>query len=173
MKKIHKRAGVTLLVVIATTFALIAVAPTKVASTDIATSTPTSTAMVIFEPNTEVLEREILTPIRGPILTTTQSEWRDDLEMCESGGNSEVINPLDKDGTPSYYAFQFKPGTFRGYGEQYKVIPKGLSTEELMEQLKSRQLQSDIVGYMILDPQVNWFTQFPDCVRRLGLPPQG
>lgn len=173
MKKIHKRAGVTLAVVIATTLALIAVCPNKVVSTDIGATTATSTATVNFEPIKEVSKVEILTPIRGPILTDAQKGWRDDLEMCESGGNSEVINPLDKDGTPSYYAFQFKPGTFRGYGEQYKVIPKGLTQEELMEQLKSRQLQSDIVGYMILDPQVNWFQQFPDCVRRLGLPPQG
>ena len=78
---------------------------------------------------------------------------------------------MDKDGTPSYYSFQFKPGTFRGYGEQYGVIKKGLTQAELMELLKSYELQKEIVGYMILDPGINWLQQFPDCVRKNGLPP--
>lgn len=119
-----------------------------------------------------MLEVEILTPKLRPILTPEQDAWRDKLEMCESGGVNTAINPIDKDGTPSYYAFQFKPGTFRGYGEQYGVIPKGLTQDELMEALKVYGYQKSIVGYMILDPRVNWYQQFPDCVRRHGLPPQ-
>lgn len=109
---------------------------------------------------------------QGPVLSHQQDVWRSVLEWCESRGNHEAINAVDLDGTPSYYSFQFKPGTFRGYGEQYGVIKKGLTQTELMEALKSYELQKKIVGYMILDPKINWHQQFPACVRMHGLPPR-
>jgi len=108
----------------------------------------------------------------GPVLSHRQEVWRYVLEWCESRAVHTAINEVDKDGTASYYAFQFKPGTFRYYGELYGVIPKGLDQAALMEALKSYELQKEIVGYMILDPSVNWYQQFPDCVRKYGLPPK-
>ena len=108
----------------------------------------------------------------GPVLSHRQEVWRYVLEWCECRGDHGAINPKDKDGTPSYYAFQFKPGTFKYYGELYEVIPKDLKEAELMESLKSYELQKAIVGYMILDPKINWLQQFPDCVRKNGLPPK-
>jgi len=108
----------------------------------------------------------------GPVLSHRQEVWRYVLEWCESRAVHTAINEVDKDGTASYYAFQFKPGTFRYYGELYGVIPKGLDQAALMEALKSYEQQKEIVGYMILDPSVDWLQQFPDCVRKYGLPPK-
>ncbi len=104
-------------------------------------------------------------------LTSNQESWIDQLESCESGGDSTAINPKDLDGTPSYYSFQFKPSTFRSFGSSYKVIPRGLTHDELMEALKRRDLQRAIVAHMIQDPTVDWHQQFPACVQRYGLPP--
>ena len=107
-----------------------------------------------------------------PKLTHRQEVWLYALEWCECHAVHTAINEVDLDGTPSYYAFQFKPGTFRSYGEIYEVIPKGLTQEEIMELLKSYELQREIVKNMILDPSIKWTQQFPGCVKKLGLPPK-
>lgn len=108
-----------------------------------------------------------------PILTHQQEVWIYALEWCESHGVESAVNPKDKDGTPSYYSFQFKPGTFRSYGELYGVIPKGLTDKEITDRLKDYKLQKDIVSFMVQDKAVNWEQQFPDCVKRkIGRPPR-
>lgn len=105
-------------------------------------------------------------------LSAEQEAWIDDLQYCESRNNPAAINHHDRDGTPSYYAFQFKPGTFRSFGEAYRVIPKGLSHDELMEAIKRTDLQRAIVARMITDPSIRWSQQFPDCTQiYIGLPP--
>lgn len=48
-----------------------------------------------------------------PRFSHQQEIWMAALEWCESRGNNSAINWYDKDGTASYYAFQFKPGTLR------------------------------------------------------------
>lgn len=113
-------------------------------------------------------------PIAKVELTITHKQmvWLYALEWCESNGEVTAVNGNDTDGTPSYYSYQFKPGTFRGYGEKYGVIEKGLAHDVLMEKLKSHELQRKIVENMIIDPTVVWTTQFPGCVRKLGLPPR-
>jgi len=108
----------------------------------------------------------------GPDISPAQNAWIDKLEMCESGGDPTAINLVDLDGTSSFYSFQFKPDTFRIFGELYGVIPKGLSKEENMTLLKERKLQRDIVSFMILDKKTNWEQQFPSCVTQLGRPPK-
>lgn len=155
----NKRRVAAIAIVIAALLALALLAPHRASSTGLDADTVATTTPAVLEP-------------QGPVLTHKQEVWRYVLEWCECRGNHEAINQVDRDGTPSYYAFQFKPGTFRGYGEQYGVIPKGLTEAELMEQLKSYELQREIVGYMILDPKINWYQQFPDCVRKHGLPPK-
>lgn len=101
-----------------------------------------------------------------------KEKWIHNLEMCESGGNNNAVNWYDKDGTASYYAFQFKPGTFRMYAERYKLINKGKSHDEIMQLLKRYDLQKSIVEQMVDDPRVKWRNEFPDCVRKYGLPPK-
>lgn len=103
-------------------------------------------------------------------LTHQQKVWISALEWCESNGIYEAINPNDLDNTPSYYSFQFKPSTFKQYGEKYGVIEKGLSNDEVFQKMKSHELQREIVSYMLNDQSVKLHNQFPACVRKLGLP---
>lgn len=103
-------------------------------------------------------------------LTHQQQVWVNALEWCESKGNHGAINPNDVDNTPSYYSFQFKPSTFKYYGEKYDIINTGLPQAELNEKLKSHTLQREIVANMLNDRTVNMRQQFPACVRSLGLP---
>jgi hypothetical protein len=105
--------------------------------------------------------------------TTTPEVWLLALEWCESNGDNTAINNIDLDGTPSYYAFQFKPSTFRHYGEKYGVIERGLSDQELMNELKLFEKSQATVRGMMTDPSVKWENQFPDCVRKhIGRPPE-
>ena len=100
-----------------------------------------------------------------------QTVWIYALEWCESRGVESAINQKDKDNTPSYYSFQFKPGTFQYYGEKYGVVEKQ-KMEETMETMKNRDLQEKIVEGMMFDKEVVWRHEFPDCVKKLGLPPK-
>lgn len=98
--------------------------------------------------------------------------WLSALEWCESKGFNEAINPQDRDGTPSYYAYQFKPETFLLYGIKYFLIPSSTTKIELKELMKNYKLMRNIVRHMIDDKSVDWYQQFPDCVRlKVGLPP--
>lgn len=98
--------------------------------------------------------------------------WILALEWCESRGNNTAVNAEDLDGTPSYYAFQFKPGTFRGYAEKYGIIEKGLSDRELMNELADYSKTRATVWEMMQDSSVKWETQFPWCVKKhIGWPP--
>lgn len=106
-----------------------------------------------------------------PRFTHRQLTWISALEWCESKADNTAVNWYDKDGTPSYYAFQFKPSTFRWRGETYGVIPKGKTDAEIMELLKEYSLQRAIVEFMVEDPSVRWESEFPGCIRQLGRPP--
>jgi len=98
-----------------------------------------------------------------PTLTHRQEVWMNVLEWCESRGNNEAINPMDNDGTPSYGAFQFKPSTLDYYAEMY-----GVPTTTLMDY----DTQKAVVTQMILHrDEINWYQQFPVCVRKNGEPP--
>lgn len=155
--------------------------------------TASTTDSKLYEP-IEPLSKEILTPIKrvekvvGRDLiakaaflsvqskggsTTDPVEWINALEWCESNGDNTAINKIDRDGTASYYAFQFKPSTFRGYATQYGIIEKGVDDMELMELLADYELTRSTVWRMMQDPAVRFENQFPDCVRKhIGHPPQ-
>lgn len=99
-----------------------------------------------------------------PTLTHSQEVWLHSLEWCESRGNPAAINKMDRDGTPSYGAFQFKPSTLDYYADMY-----GVATTTLMDY----ETQRAVVEQMILHRgEINWSQQFPDCVKRLGSPPE-
>ena len=107
-----------------------------------------------------------------PLVTHAQETWIRALEWCESRGNVNAVNPKDKDSTPSYYSWQFKPGTFRSYGEKYGVIEKDLTDEEIMIEIKDWNHQEKIMEYMVNDKGIKWEHEFPDCVKRkVGRPP--
>jgi hypothetical protein len=100
-----------------------------------------------------------------------QESWVHALEWCESRA-TEAINPKDKDSTPSYYYWQFKPETFKAEAEKYGVIKKGLSDAEIMVAMKSYDNQHLTVNAMVRDGKdQNWEQLFPACVKKLGRPP--
>lgn len=109
-------------------------------------------------------------------LTHQQRIWLGALEWCESRGNVQAINKVDKDGTPSYYSHQFKPGTFRFYGEKYGLVPKGKTDADIMELMKNYELTVKIMEQMILDQSISaheWrYSLFPGCTAKLGTPPR-
>lgn len=99
-------------------------------------------------------------------LTHAQEVWLGALEWCESHGDPTAINKKDRDGTPSYGAFQFKPGTLNAYAKQYSI--------DLQDDYMLYGYQKAVVTGMVLDrDHINWNQQFPDCVKRLGKPPIG
>lgn len=98
-----------------------------------------------------------------PRLNHQQEVWLNVLEWCESRGKPESVNPNDLDGTLSYGAFQFKPSTLDYFAEKY-----GIATTTLM----NYDTQRAVVKQMILHrDEINWHQQFPDCVKKYGLPP--
>lgn len=94
------------------------------------------------------------------------------LEWCESGGLSTALNAKDKDGTPSYSNYQWKPGTLLAYAKQYGLIPLSDTLAQVPELLKDYDLQRTTVADMSQDPHVNWAQQFPGCTKKLGYPPK-
>ena len=98
--------------------------------------------------------------------------WISALEWCESRGKNDALNPEDRDHTPSYSNFQWKPSTLLGFGKKYGLIATSTTLAEIPELLKDYELQRNTVRHMIDDPEVNWLQQFPDCVRlKVGFPP--
>lgn len=94
--------------------------------------------------------------------TDEQEAWLKKLERCESSGNPEAINEVDRDGTASYGLLQFKPSTFEAFAKAYGI------EGELMDP----DAQRAIVRRMMSDPSVDWEWQFPDCVKLyIGHPP--
>lgn len=126
----------------------------------------TGLAILVLTPSTVSYEVSGET-IQGPTLeavsrqTPEREEWLAKLEMCESSGRPEAVNPNDLDGTPSYGLLQFKPSTFELFQKKYEI------EGELMDP----DAQRAIVRKMMDDPSVRWENQFPACVKRLGRPP--
>ncbi len=105
-------------------------------------------------------------------LTARQRAWLGALEWCESRGDGTAVNWADRDGTPSFYWFQFKPATFKAYGEKYGLIPTGLTLGGTMLEMESYATTQKIVVTMISDTDVKWSQEFPACVKKLGTPPK-
>lgn len=100
-----------------------------------------------------------------PAPTARQEVWISALEWCESRGVVTAINPKDRDNTPSYGAFQFKPGTYAAYAKAIGLA----STTDYMNPVG----QHKIVEAMVLSKSTNWLQQFPDCVaNHIGFPPK-
>ena len=130
------------------------------------------------------VEAPIVPTTIEPQLTHAQDTWMRALEGCESRGIPEAVNPEDRDGTPSYGAWQFKPDTFWYYAELYDVdtpnLQEQIDTEPVVDGKQSltspsfdRKYQRLVLKQMILHrDEIKWTQQFPDCVRKLGLPPR-
>lgn len=144
---------------------------------------PTKSSDEILEP-CQCQQPTAEKPVSDEIqLSHRQTVWLYALEWCESRGNGvKSINPRDRDGTPSYYHYQFKVSTFRGFAKKYGFpaslldqttiakIPQ-MSNQELLKLMENRALTEHLVKKMILDPKTSWELQFPVCVKNLGRPP--
>lgn len=95
------------------------------------------------------------------MVATSTQKWIDMLSMCESGGKWDALNPMDLDGTPSKGKFQFKDQTFNYFSDKYDIATTSIWNGDEQEL---------ILREMIKDEEVDLSHQFPDCVRKLGLP---
>lgn len=129
-------------------------------------------AIKLAEAKTPIVQAEIL-PVRYQP-THRQEVWRNVLEWCESNGVVTAVNPNDLDNTPSYYSFQWKPSTFKAYALRYELLtPEQLNTpEKVMAEMANYNTQVLILNEMIGEREkINWKHEFPDCVRKYGIPP--
>jgi hypothetical protein len=91
---------------------------------------------------------------------------------CESGNNQSAINPKDLDGTSSLGRFQFKTGTFKSYIKKYDLFKwREWDKADWANNIRSGIHQETVIRYMILDPDVDWGWEFPDCSKKYGWPP--
>lgn len=108
-------------------------------------------------------------PQMSEALKHRREVWVSALEWCESSGRRGAINENDLDGTPSYGAFQFKPGTFSHYVNKYGIEVK--RDKEDLYTFMNYNAQKEIVNKMIDDPKVRWESEFPWCIKKIGRPP--
>lgn len=95
------------------------------------------------------------------------------LEWCESRGYNTAINEKDRDGTASYYNFQWKPSTFKGYAVKYKMLSADLEESDYFNWMSDYDMQHAILEKMVRDKDVVWSNEFPDCVnKKIGAPPK-
>lgn len=99
-----------------------------------------------------------------PKLSPAQMIWFARLMYCESGMKATAVNPKDLDNTPSYGILQFKPSTFRWGAAQV-----GIATSTFYMDAES---QVAIVENWIINGGIDWYQQFPACIKKLGLPPK-
>ena len=140
--KIKHVVGIAVITAIATTLAL---TPLLVRSTP----APVVIREVVYE--------------KQKTLSPAQVIWLAKLMQCESGIKASALNPNDLDNTPSYGILQFKPSTYIS-----AAIGLGLASTT---DFKNPEGQVAIVTHWILEGGIEWTTQFPACVAKLGLPP--
>ena len=88
-----------------------------------------------------------------------------DLVPCESGGNPDAINPMDRDGTPSLGLVQFKPSTLYEEGRRYKIFAD-IEPNEIQNIIFDPSIQIAVVSRMIEERGTQrsfWLQQFPGC----------
>jgi hypothetical protein len=91
-----------------------------------------------------------------------------DLIRCESRGNPNALNKIDRDGTPSYGLLQFKPSTFHAVLKQY--IDPTITEEQSFAKIYDGDLQikAFIAWFGDGRPISWWQQQFPACSKLYG-----
>jgi hypothetical protein len=118
-------------------------------------------SLVGLVPSREVYTTPPPPPVVIQVASSTVDVWIYRLGDCESRNNELAINPMDLDGTPSKGQYQFKDGTFNHFSKKYNIPVTSIWEGSEQEQ---------IVRHMIEDEEVNLAHEFPDCVKKLGLP---
>lgn len=94
----------------------------------------------------------------------SQTEWINQLSLCESGGKSD-ITVLDTNNKYSYGEFQFQLGTFMGYGKQYGILPQSLTDEEGLLLIHNPYIQRALAT-MMLDNGLSY--HWKNCSQSIG-----
>lgn len=106
-----------------------------------------------------------------PTLTHRQFVWSYTMEWCESNGYTEAINEVDRDGTSSYGGYQFKPSTITYYAERYGVPPPTNLRADESSFMRYEYQRETFVQMILHADEINWYKEFPDCVKKYGTPP--
>lgn len=90
-----------------------------------------------------------------------------DLIKCESQGNPNALNEVDRDGTASYGLLQFKPATLHAVVTQYKILPD-IEKDEILNVIYDGDLQirAFLAYYGDGQPISWWQQQFPACSKK-------
>lgn len=132
-------------------------------------------------PEPEILATSTVKQVdERPKLNHQQEVWLHTLEWCESRGKASAINPEDRDGTPSYGAYQFKPSTLFYFSQKYGLELDGdamvdwrFDTVATNSPIMDYKFQRSVVEQMVLhSDEIDWNQQFPDCVKKFGRPPK-
>lgn len=89
------------------------------------------------------------------------------LSLCESNNREDVVI-VDTNGYRSYGKFMFQLATFRQFAEQYELITKGLTNDELRPLLLDGELQSKLV-YEMLENDPTAIGHWRNCANKHGL----
>lgn len=107
----------------------------------------------------QLLEKE-QNPVLKRILTN--------LARCESSMDPHVINPIDRDGTPSLGLFQYKPSTLYAVIKKYDASAD-IEPEEIMNVIYDPVIQIKATSAWVAENYKQrsfWQNQFPDCGNR-------
>jgi hypothetical protein len=107
----------------------------------------------------------ILVGVNSPMIDATTVKLSK-LIPCESGGNPNALNPMDKDLTPSWGILQFKPSTLHYFGIKYGLLPADIEPAEIMNRIWEADLQINVAHKMIDEYGTTvefWLQQFPAC----------
>lgn len=108
-----------------------------------------------------------------PAITKEQDLWLAKLRNCESGDNPLAINKVDKNGRSSKGLYQFQNKTWRSYIEKYDLWNwQEWEEADFENAIWDGWYQEVVIRKMLNDKEVIFKQEFPDCVKRLGLPPK-
>lgn len=108
-----------------------------------------------------------------PAITKEQEFWLAKLRNCESGNNSLALNKVDKNGRSSKSLYQFQDKTWRHYIQKYDLWNwREWDNADYENAIWDGWYQEMVIRKMLNDKNVNFKTEFPTCIKRLGLPPK-
>jgi hypothetical protein len=134
----------------------------------LATTTVATTTVETPEVKPEVKAPKTALPYKIPDnLDPKTRQILTDLIHCESRGNSNALNPIDKDGTASHGLLQFKPSTFIS---AIKIVDPTFDASTVMEALYDPNLQiKAFLAYYGDGKPISWWSrQFPACSKQYG-----
>ena len=119
------------------------------------------------------VEQQTITEQKIPAITKEQELYLAKLINCESGDNPLARNDHDRDNLSAKGLYQFKDKTWRFYIKKYDLWNwRNWEEADFENAIWSREHQEVVLRYMLNDEDVNFKREFPQCVKRLGLPPR-